>query len=63
MYILAVAESIDEMRVTAQMCHDAEFYLRVVSRYDDSVRPARYKSLSDFLAPLCPYRYVLQIRF
>ena len=62
MYILAIAEGIDQMCVTAQMSHDPKLNLRVVGRNNDAVRTAWNEGLSDFLAPFCPDRDVLQVR-
>ena len=63
MYILSVAEGRYQVLVAAQMCHDPELDLRVVGRYDQSVRTARDEGFADLLSSFRADRDVLEVRF
>ena len=63
MYVKSIAESGDKMLVATQMSHNPQFYLRIVGRYDNSVRAARYECLADLLAAFSADRDVLEIGF
>ena len=59
--VFSFAEVLDEVLVLAQVRHDAQFDLRVVSREEDISR-SRHESLANF-SPVFPSdRYVLKIR-
>ena len=61
MHVLALAESLDQVGVTAEVSHDAQFYLGIVRRDYDSVRTARNKGLADLFSPFSADRDVLKV--
>ena len=62
MNIRSALESLDHMRVTAQVGHDTKFDLGVVGREEEAIRIVRDKCLTDLTTQIVPYRNVLQVR-
>ena len=60
--IRSALESLDHMRVTAQVGHDTKLDLGVVGREEEAIRIVRDKCLTDLTAQIVPYRNVLQVR-
>ena len=60
--VLVGAEGFHKVAVAAQVGHNPEFNLGVVSGNDDPVGSGWHKCASDFLASLRSHRYVLQVR-
>ena len=60
MNVFAIVESLDKMRVAAKVCHEAQFYLRVVGR-EENLSFLGDKGFADFAAVLAAHRNVLQV--
>lgn len=61
MDIMIAEEGIDHIFVFAEMCHDTEFYLRIVGR-EEKTAFVRNECLADFFAVLVADRNILQVR-
>ena len=58
--VLTLSECLNERGVTAQVCHNAQFYLRIVDRKKEAAIVGD-KCFAHLLALLVAYGYVLQV--
>ena len=62
MNVHAIPECLYKMLVLTEMSHDPQFYLGIVSRYDEAVCRTCHEGFSDFLSTLRPDRDILEVR-